>query len=34
VPAIRLYEKLGFARVTELPTPYARVDIQMELKLK
>jgi len=33
-PAIRLYEKLGFVRVTGLPTRYIRVDIQMELKLK
>ena len=34
VPAIRLYEKLGFVRVAGLPSPYARVNIQMELKLK
>ncbi len=33
VPAIRLYEKLGFKRVKGLPTPYERCNIQMELKL-
>lgn len=32
-PAISLYEKLGFKRVAGPPTPYARCNIQMELKL-
>lgn len=32
-PAIKLYEKLGFRRVTGIPSPYKRVDIQMELDL-
>lgn len=34
VPAIRLYEKLGFKRIVGPPTPYERCDIQMELTLK
>lgn len=34
VPAIRLYEKLGFQRIVGPPTPYARCDIQMELILR
>ena len=29
-PAISLYEKLGFTRVTGRPTPYERCNIQME----
>lgn len=33
VPAIRLYEKLGFTRVEGIATPYQRCDIQMELVL-
>jgi GNAT superfamily N-acetyltransferase len=33
IPAIRLYEKLGFRRVVGVPTPYERADIQMELLL-
>lgn len=32
-PAIRLYEKLGFKKIVGQPSPYARCDIQMELKL-
>lgn len=32
-PAIKLYEKLGFKRVTGLATPYERCNIQMELDL-
>ncbi|GEP88722.1 transcriptional regulator, MarR family with acetyltransferase activity [Chitinophaga terrae (ex Kim and Jung 2007)] len=30
-PAIQLYHKLGFKKVTGRPTPYERADIQMEL---
>ncbi len=33
-PAIALYQKLGFKKVAGLPTPYARCNIQMELKLQ
>lgn len=33
-PAINLYKKLGFKKVTGLPTPYERCNIQMELELK
>lgn len=33
VPAIRLYQKLGFVRVEGPQSPYARCDIQMELLL-
>jgi DNA-binding MarR family transcriptional regulator/N-acetylglutamate synthase-like GNAT family acetyltransferase len=33
-PAINLYHKLGFQKVGGRPTPYERVDIQMELILK
>ncbi len=33
-PAIRLYHKLGFERVTGRATPYERCNIQMELILK
>lgn len=33
VPAIRLYEKLGFKRIEGTPSPYQRCDIQMELLL-
>ncbi|MEE8062491.1 MAG: GNAT family N-acetyltransferase, partial [Gemmatimonadales bacterium] len=29
-PAIALYRKLGFKRVTGAPSPYARCNIQME----
>lgn len=32
-PAISLYHKLGFKKVTGRPTPYKRADIQMELDL-
>jgi DNA-binding MarR family transcriptional regulator/N-acetylglutamate synthase-like GNAT family acetyltransferase len=32
-PAISLYHKLGFKKVTGLPTPYERCNIQMELTL-
>ncbi len=32
-PAIRLYKKLGFKKVTGKPTPYQRCNIQMELLL-
>lgn len=32
-PAIRLYEKLGFTRVTGRPTPYERCNIQMEMSI-
>ncbi len=34
VPAIRLYEKLGFKKISGTPTPYQRCDIQMELDLR
>jgi GNAT superfamily N-acetyltransferase len=30
-PAINLYYKLGFEKITGPPSPYQRVDIQMEL---
>jgi DNA-binding MarR family transcriptional regulator/GNAT superfamily N-acetyltransferase len=30
-PALQLYHKLGFKKVTGRPTPYERADIQMEL---
>jgi len=33
-PAINLYHKLGFQRITGHPTPYKRSDVQMELNLK
>ncbi len=33
-PAISLYEKLGFKKVSGRPTPYERCNIQMELDLK
>ena len=33
-PAIRLYEKLGFKKVSGKPSPYKRVDIQMALYLE
>ena len=33
-PAIRLYEKLGFRRVTGVASPYERCNIQMELSLR
>ena len=32
-PAINLYYKLGFHKVTGYPTPYERCNIQMELDL-
>lgn len=32
-PAIKLYEKLGFKKVTGISSPYNRVDIQMMLQL-
>jgi len=32
-PAISLYHKLGFSKVSGLPSPYARCNIQMELLL-
>lgn len=33
-PAINLYYKLGFERITGVPSPYERCNIQMELRLK
>ena len=33
-PAINLYYKLGFQKITGRPTPYQRANIQMELNLK
>jgi DNA-binding MarR family transcriptional regulator len=33
-PAISLYRKLGFEKITGPPSPYERANIQMELKLK
>jgi Transcriptional regulators len=33
-PAINLYYKLGFQKITGRPTPYQRCNIQMELNLK
>ena len=33
-PAISLYHKLGFKKVTGHPTPYARCNIQMGLPLR
>lgn len=33
-PAINLYQKLGFVKVVGRSTPYARCNIQMELKLR
>ena len=33
VPAINLYQKLGFKRIAHQPSPYARCNIQMELIL-
>jgi GNAT superfamily N-acetyltransferase len=33
-PAINLYYKLGFERITGVPSPYERCNIQMELHLK
>lgn len=32
-PAINLYNKLGFKKVTGIPSPYERCNIQMELQL-
>ena len=32
-PAINLYHKLGFKKVTGIPSPYERCNIQMELPL-
>ncbi|WP_276349175.1 GNAT family N-acetyltransferase [Daejeonella sp. JGW-45] len=32
-PAIRLYRKLGFTKVSGIPSPYTRCNIQMELQL-
>ncbi len=32
-PAIRLYEKMGFKKITGHPSPYARCNIQMELDI-
>nr|WP_322624066.1 helix-turn-helix domain-containing GNAT family N-acetyltransferase [uncultured Flavobacterium sp.] len=32
-PAIKLYEKLGFKKIYDHPSPYKRVDIQMGLNL-
>jgi GNAT superfamily N-acetyltransferase len=32
-PAIRLYRKLGFVEIKGPPSPYARANIQMELRL-
>lgn len=32
-PAIKLYQKLGFRKITGKPSPYARCNIQMELQL-
>jgi hypothetical protein len=32
-PAIQLYYKLGFQKVTGRPSPYKRSNIQMELAL-
>ena len=32
-PAISLYEKIGFKKIMGLPSPYKRVNIQMELNL-
>lgn len=32
-PAISLYQKLGFKKITGLPSPYERSNIQMEMKL-
>ena len=33
-PAINLYRKLGFTKVTGVPSPYARCNIQMELAIE
>ncbi|NIF06602.1 MarR family transcriptional regulator [Chryseobacterium sp. Tr-659] len=33
-PAINLYYKMGFQKITGRPTPYKRANIQMELELK
>ena len=33
-PAINLYYKLGFQKITGRPTPYKRCNIQMELNLR
>jgi GNAT superfamily N-acetyltransferase len=33
-PAINLYYKLGFVKITGRPSPYERSNIQMELNLK
>jgi hypothetical protein len=32
-PAISMYYKLGFKKVEDLPSPYERCNIQMELEL-
>ncbi len=33
IPALTLYERLGFVEVPMIETPYARADIRMSLKL-
>jgi ribosomal protein S18 acetylase RimI-like enzyme len=33
-PAVSLYEKIGFKHIKGASSPYARCDVQMELKLK
>ena len=33
-PAIQLYRKLGFIEIEGFPSPYARCDIQLELRLR
>jgi GNAT superfamily N-acetyltransferase len=33
IPAIELYQKLGFRKIVGQPSPYQRCNIQMELKL-
>ena len=33
-PALKLYADAGFVRVVGPPSPYARADVQMELKLR
>ena len=33
-PAIKLYEKLGFQKITGHPSPYKRVNIQMALNIE
>jgi DNA-binding MarR family transcriptional regulator/N-acetylglutamate synthase-like GNAT family acetyltransferase len=34
IPAINLYQKLGFQKIVGIQSPYERCNIQMELKLK